>query len=39
MSVPPRLRKTVLLWALATAVTVLAGCFALEVYLRGVFAD
>ena len=34
MSVPPRLRKTVLLWALGTAVTVLADCSAVEVYRR-----
>ena len=39
MSVPPRLRKTFLLWALATAVTVLASCLALEVHMRGIFAD
>jgi hypothetical protein len=39
MSAPPRFRKIVLLWTLAGAAMVLAGCLALEVYLRGVFAD
>jgi hypothetical protein len=39
MSGPPRPKKIVLLWALAAAAMVLGGWLALEVYLRGVFAD